>query len=614
MAVLLSAHQLSKAFSARSLFDNLTFAIESGERIGLIGPNGAGKSTLLKILAGLEPHDRGNLSLQRGLRVAYLAQVPEFKPGSTVEDALMEPLLANGDHDWERLERVREIRSKFELPEGPIEPLSGGWKKRVALGRELVQTPDLLLLDEPTNHLDVETIRWLEDFLVDAPFASITITHDRLFLERIATRIIELDRRNPGGLLSIPGAYSDFVEVRENQRAVLEKRETTLQNTLRREVEWLRRGAKARTTKQQARIQRAGAMMDEAADLAWRNKDQKVRLEFEASDKNPKKLIEARGISKSYDQRAILPKTDLLITPKTRLGLLGPNGCGKSTLIRMLTGAEAPDTGDVRYAEQLQVAWFEQNRELLDPDTTVLKTLCPTGETVEFQGNRLHIRSYLDRFLFTQGMMDMEVRKLSGGEQSRLLLAKLMLRPANLLVLDEPTNDLDLATLEVLETCLSSFPGAVILVTHDRWFLDQVTSKILAFSKNLSTGAPEVTAFEGYPQWESHEQVRNARELEFRKERERAQRAETQAAQAAQAPQKSTKKRLSFKEQREWDAMEATIHEAEATVERLSAESQASEVLKSPGKLRAVMASLHEAQEEVERLYARWSELEALQG
>jgi ATP-binding cassette subfamily F protein uup len=611
MAVLLSAHQLSKSFSARSLFESLTFAIETGERIGLIGPNGAGKSTLLKILAGLEGYDAGKLSLQRGLRVAYLAQVPTFRPGATIEETLMEPLLDDAEPEWERIEKVREVKSKLELPEGLVEPLSGGWKKRVALGRELVRNPDLLLLDEPTNHLDVETIRWLEDFLVEARFASITITHDRLFLERIATRIIELDRRNPGGLLSINGAYSDFAEARENQRAALEKRETTLQNTLRREVEWLRRGAKARTTKQQARIQRAESMMGEAEELAWRTRDQKVRLDFEASDKNPKKLIEAKRISKSYGDRLIVPTLDLLITPKTRLGLLGPNGCGKSTLIRMLTGAEQPDTGDIKQAENLEVAWFEQNREALDPKLSLLKTLCPVGDTVDFRGNKLHIRSYLDRFLFSAGQMDMEVGKLSGGEQSRLLLAKLMLRPANLLVLDEPTNDLDLATLEVLEDCLSSFPGAVLLVTHDRWFLDQVTSKILAFAKDSDSGRPIITTYEGYPQWEAHERIRTAQEEEKRREKEKALRTANAAAQTSAV--KTSKKKLSFKEQREWDQMEATIRDAEAEVERLSAETQSPEVLKSPSKLREVMSALHSAQEKVESLYARWAELEALQ-
>ncbi len=389
-------------------------------------------------------------------------------------------------------------------PDTPVASLSGGWKKRVAIGRALARRPDLLLLDEPTNHLDVDGIEWLEALLSSrgAAFATITVTHDRLFLQRVTTRILELDRRNAGGLLSVAGDYATYVRVKAETMHAQERREVVLRNTLRRETEWLRRGPAARTTKQQARIERAGTLGDEVAELGRRNQTRTATLEFGAAEARPRRLIEARGIAKSYDGRTIFEGIDLRLGPGVRVGLLGPNGCGKSTLIRVLLGEEAPAAGTVMRADGLQVAYFQQSREALDPTLSLTDTLCPDGDHVSFRGARLHVRGYLERFLFTPEQMPMAVGKLSGGEQSRLLLAQLMLREAQLLVLDEPTNDLDLPTLAVLEESLTGFDGAVLLVTHDRYFLDQVATTILAF--DTRPGAPRgVIPFASLGQWEA---------------------------------------------------------------------------------------------------------------
>jgi ATP-binding cassette subfamily F protein uup len=609
MAILIGAHEISKAFAARPLFEGLTFSIESGERIGLIGPNGAGKSTLLRILAGQSQPDDGTLSVQRGLRVGYLEQVPRFREGLTVLEAVLE----GGDpEDWESIAAAHEQLSKLDLaggpsgvqPESQVDRLSGGWKKRVALARELIKKPDLLLLDEPTNHLDVESILWLEELLESANFATLTITHDRVFLQRVSNRILELDRRNPGGLLSVRGDYAQYLETKDQLLAGQQRQETTLKNTLRRETEWLRRGAKARTTKQQARIQRAEALQDTVAELEYRNQDQKVRLSFQSAEKNPKKLIEAQGIAKSPGGKPLFKDLDVLITPGARLGLLGPNGCGKSTLIRVLLGHETPDEGSVRHSEHLSVAYFEQNRETLDPARTVLKTICPSGDHVDFRGGRVHIRSYLDRFLFGPGQAEMAVGKLSGGEQSRLLLARLMLKEANLLVLDEPTNDLDMATLNVLQDVLTDFPGAVLLVSHDRYFLDQVATKILAFPLREAQAGRLVPCV-GLEQWEEwHAREKQALEAA-------AKAAAAPARRDAVTPLPAKKKKLGFKEQRELDGMEATIHAAEAELARLTRESASPENALKPGKLRELTAAMAEAQARVDQLYARWSELES---
>jgi len=603
MSVLLTVAGLTKAFGSHPLFEGISCSVDSGDRIGLIGPNGAGKSTLLSILAGEIPPDEGTRSAQRGLRIGYLSQMPVFREGATIREAVLEGAAGAhaGEEDWEAGFAADEYISRLSLAtEGrsagtPVATLSGGWKKRVALARELVRKPDLLLLDEPTNHLDVDAILWLEELLARAPFATVTVTHDRVFLQRVANRILELDRRNANGLLDVRGDYATYLRVKEERLATDAQRELSLRNQLRRETEWLLRGAKARSTKQQARIQRAGALETEVGQLSERNRSQNVRLDFQDSGKNPKRLIEAKGIGKAYGANVLFSRIDLLVTPHSRIGLLGPNGCGKSTLLRTLLGTEQPDTGEVFRAENLQPVTFEQGRESLDPDSTVARTICPEGDHVEYRGALVHIRSYLDRFLFKEEQRDMKVARLSGGEQSRLLLARLMLKKTNLLVLDEPTNDLDLATLQVLEDCLADFPGAVILVTHDRYFLDRVTNRILAFGKD-EKGRGTLTALAGLDQWEAW----------F------AERKGAAPARRTSAKPSARKRRVGFKEQRELDGIEARVQAAEAARDALREESEHPDHASDALKLVAVLAALEEKQAEVDRLYARWAELERL--
>ncbi len=613
MAILLDAQQLTASFGARPLFKGVSFTIDAQERIGLIGPNGAGKSTLLRILAETMSVDSGTIARRRGLRVALLEQTPRFAEGATVRDAIAEGI--DGDHD-DAHERERQVFATLGLDGGaggaagidadtPVASLSGGWKKRIAIGRALARHPDLLLLDEPTNHLDVEGIEWLEALLSrrGAGFATITVTHDRLFLQRVTTRILELDRRNAGGLLSVAGDYAAYVRVKAETMHAQERREVVLRNTLRRETEWLHRGAQARSTKQQARIARAGALDDEVAELGRRNQTRTATLDFAAAEARPKRLIEARAIAKSYDGRAIFEGVDLRLGPGVRVGLLGPNGCGKSTLIRVLLGEEAPSVGTVVRADGLKVAYFQQSRDALDPALSLTDTLCPDGDHVSFRGARIHVRGYLERFLFEPEQMPMAVGKLSGGEQSRLLLAQLMLREAQLLVLDEPTNDLDLPTLAVLEESLTGFDGAVLLVTHDRYFLDQVATTILAFDTRAS-GAGGVVPFASLGQWEAWRAETAAAEKSA---------AAGAAAQARVATGGTAggRKKLGYKEQREYEAIEATIAQAETALREARAAAESPEHASNAGKLMALFAAVEERQAEVDRLYARWAELEA---
>ena len=388
MASLIDVNNLSKSFGARPLFEGIRFTIADGSRTGLIGPNGAGKSTLLRILAGQIEPDSGELIRQRGLRVAFLEQQPQLNPDL---DLHANVLVGASDHQSINAERtVDELISRFGLDQvgahTSVQTLSGGWRKRVALAREVARQPDLLLLDEPTNHLDIEGIVWLEEFLRKASFSVLTITHDRLFLQNVATRILELDRRNPGGLITVDGDYATYLDRKQALIDAQERQEQSLRNKLRRETEWLRRGDKARSTKQKARIDRAGTLESEVDELQLRNTSRVARLDFQAAGSTTHRLIEAHRISKSYGDTELFSKFSLLVHSKSRIGLLGRNGCGKSTLIRVLLGQEQPDEGTIKHSDQLSVAYFEQGREGIDPKLPVIEALTPDGDHVFFGG------------------------------------------------------------------------------------------------------------------------------------------------------------------------------------------------------------------------------------
>jgi len=601
--LLLSCDSVGKGFGARPLFEHLSFGISEGDRVGLIGPNGSGKSTLLKVLAGIEEPDSGTRSLRRGVRMGYVPQDPEFAPGKTVEEVVTEALVDDPAEDFEKATRVAVTlgRAGFNDPAQAVDILSGGWRKRLAIARALVQAPDILLMDEPTNHLDVEGILWLEDLLQSEPLAYLVVSHDRYFLENVASRMLELDRRYPEGLFQAQGSYSDFLEKRDEVLRNQAEYQASLANKVRTEVEWLKRGAKARTTKAKGRIQEANRMISELEELKARTgaaAGARAGIDFNSTDRKTKKLLVAHGISKSFENRKIVRNLDLKLTPGLRLGLLGPNGSGKTTLLSMLDGTLEPDSGSIERADWLKIVRFEQSRETLDKTVSLRKALAPEGDSVVYQGRSIHVASWAKRFLFRTEQLDTPVSRLSGGEQARILIARLMLRPADLLILDEPTNDLDIATLEVLEDSLLEFPGALVLVTHDRYLLESVSTVVLALD-----GQGNTEFFADYAQWEAARATAPPPPKPA---------AKPSGGPAAPKPAKDSK-RLSYKEKLEWEGMEAKILETE---DRLAAAQQAVEdpaVATDPAALQERCNVMEAARVEVERLYARWSELEEKQ-
>jgi ABC transport system ATP-binding/permease protein len=590
--ILLSCESISKSYGVKPLFADLSIGLAEGDHVGLVGPNGSGKSTLLKIMAGLEEPDEGTRSMRRQLRIGYVPQDPSFDGTHTIEDVLAQVLIDEGHDPHDHSSRTSAALSLGEFPatDQSTATLSGGWKKRLAIVRSLMLEPDVLLMDEPTNHLDVEGILWLERLLRAEARAFLVVSHDRRFLEAVTSRMIELNRSYPTGAFEAKGNYSDFLEQRDAALHAQANYEASLANRVRREVEWLRRGPKARTTKAKSRIDSAGRLIEELNSADARKDQGTAGINFTASGRRSKQLVEAVQLCKSLGGRPIVTNLDLLLGPGQRIGLLGPNGSGKSTLLKLVAGTLKPDAGTIARADKLRVVTFEQHRESLD-------------QSVVYQDRSVHLVSWAKRFLFRPEQLDLPVSRLSGGEQARLLIARLMLQPADLLILDEPTNDLDIPTLDVLEDSLVEFPGALMLVTHDRWLLDRVSTMLLALD-----GTGQTEWFADYAQWEST-QERNALE--------QARTSTSRPSKASRAESESTPKAkrtgLSYREQKEWAKMEQRILQAEEAIAACQVAVEDPAIASNAATLQERSEALDAARTAAERLYTRWTELEGKQ-
>ena len=598
MPPLLNAQNITKAFGPRPLFRELSFTIDEGSRIGLIGPNGAGKSTLLKILAGEETPDTGELSVRKRTRVSYVSQISDFVAGQTVwsvmEDAVRAAKVPTTDWDKE----IRETlgRAGFTNFAAAATSLSGGWRKRLAIAQALAAVPDVLLLDEPTNHLDLEGIEWLEGILNGSSFASVTISHDRYFLESVALEIAEINPAYPTGILRTRGNYSRFLEDKEAFLEAQQRRQESLENRVRTEIEWLRRGPKARATKAKARIDNAHVLIGQLAEVTARNRTSAADIEFTESGRESKRLVALDHLAYEIAGRTLFRNLTYPLTAGTRVGLVGPNGSGKTTILRLLRGELEPTSGTIERANALRVVYFDQNRQL-DPSLTLRRALAPDSDSVIYQDRVIHVASWASRFLFTSEQLNQPVANLSGGERARVLIAKLMLEPADLLLLDEPTNDLDISTLEILEESLLEFRGALVLVTHDRYLLDRVSTVVLGLDGNGNAGQ-----FADYLQWEAWRD-------ELEQERDISKRSVSSVPAPSGTP--STRKKLSYLEAREYETIEARIAEAEATLRQAQTVVEDPSIASDAARLQTALNDLTSAQAATDALYARWAELEA---
>jgi len=593
MTLLLNCQNLSKSYGSRKLFKDLSFSIFTKQQVGLIGPNGAGKSSLLQILAGKEKPDSGLVSYKKGLVVGYVPQVslfPAKSPKQILLDVLKDQQMA--DYEKETLAETWLSKLGFKGDEPVASNLSGGWKKRLSLAHELIRSPDLLLLDEPTNHLDLEGILWLEKFLKRESTSYILVSHDRSFLEQMVNRVVEINPTYPEGLFSIDGSYLNFLEKKEEFLKGQLQQERSVASKARRELDWLRTSPKARTTKAQSRVDGAHEVLETLSDLQQRNRGKKASIDFAATERETQKLLSANNLTKSLGNRLLFKGLDLLLSPGRRIGLMGPNGSGKSTLLKMLAGEIAPDVGTIKRADDLKIVYFDQHRAKLPGHITLRQALAPAGEYVDFRGQKIHVNGWCKRFLFSPDILDLQLDALSGGEKARISIAHLMLQPADILLLDEPTNDLDITTLETLEESLLEFPGAVVLITHDRRMLERTCNGFLAL------GDPEkTTIFAEYAQWERSLQ-KETKEATTPKEK---------------SASSSTKAKLSYMEKREYEQMEENIGKKEAEIAKLNQLLQDPVISQDALKLQTLCTEINLAETQLEQLFSRWEELEKKQ-
>ena len=629
---LLTLSNAHLAFGHVPLLDGTALSLEAGERVALIGRNGAGKSSLLKILAGLEKPDEGILQLQTGLRRVYVAQEPLFAPGISVFDAVsvgvaearalreqferhdpaddLDALMTELEHleGWTWEQRVDEALQRLRLDGSmQVDALSGGTKKRVALAQALVAAPDLLLLDEPTNHLDIDAIEWLQTLLVERQGALVLVSHDRAFIDAVATRIVELDR---GVLRSYPGSFGTFekTKARELEDEALER--ARADKLLAQEEVWVRKGVEARRTRSVGRVQRLVKLREQRVQR--REQLGRVKLELDAGLPPGKIVAELKKVGMQYGERVLIEDFSGTILRGDKVGLIGPNGVGKTTLLKLILGELQPTQGSVRQGTRLQVAYFDQMRAGLDLDATLVDTISPGSEWIETGTSRKHVMSYLTDFLFSPERANSPVRTLSGGERNRVLLARLFALPANVLVLDEPTNDLDIDTLELLEELLQSYPGTVFLVSHDRRFLDNVVTSTIAWEGDPAYGGK--TGF-----WREYEGGYD----DWKQQRERGRVAALQPAAAPLAAPKvatasagsrneTPKAKLSYKEQRELDGLPARIEALEAEQAQIAAELASADVYsKEPQRVPALQARHEVIETELLQALERWESLGA---
>ncbi|WP_163970991.1 ABC-F family ATP-binding cassette domain-containing protein [Oceanobacillus halotolerans] len=618
---MLTVEQLYKSYGDKTLFKDLSFTIKSHDRIGLIGVNGTGKSTLLKVIAGMDTAERGTINSPKDYHIEYLAQDPELDPALTVmeqiyhgdatimqvmrgyetalrqlqheanDEAAQEKLLnmqrKMDEHDaWEANTTAKTVLTKLGITDfdKPTTALSGGQKKRVAIAKALIQPADLLILDEPTNHLDNETIEWLEQYLTSYAGALMIVTHDRYFLNRVTNTIFELDK---GNLYKYDGNYEVFLEKKAEREALEQQAEEKHANLLQRELAWLKRGAKARSTKQKAHVQRVHELKEKTFDTNKQNIDIQV-----GSKRLGKKVIELKNVSKTYEAKRLFHDFSYLIIPDDRIGIVGLNGSGKTTLLNIMAKRVAPDEGEVIVGETVKIGYYTQGEEELDGSLRVIDYIKEVAEVIHTKdGNVITAEQMLERFLFTRSEQWTYIRKLSGGERRRLYLLKILMTEPNVLFLDEPTNDLDTQTLTILEEYLGQFPGVVITVSHDRYFLDRVTDKLLVFT-NEDTPKQYMGNYSEYLEQQQKQK-------------------QTEAKPKKEVPKPSKpKKKLSYMEQREWNVIEDEITSLEEKIEHL--QNEINNAGSDTQKVQELFTEQQAIEEELEKKMERWEELSLL--